>query len=166
MNALELFLICFAVLILLQPVRRNVLGVFGSIGGSETRTKVHSRVEESPITADNESIAIHRGSYLAPGSTRVSLAKNASLTINNPATPLDTALFSGLFERQQDTLEQILTSQGSASQASDERLGTFLDTLGQLSESKQSGGETTRDRTILWIVLAVVAAAAFLFRSR
>jgi hypothetical protein len=124
--------------------------MFG-IAESETKTDIVSTTIRAPITADSGSVAgkqVSIGPTLGDKATQINIAKGAKLTINQNSDP--------------DLLQNLLDQQSSFVSQSDERLDTLLNSVGSLAMSSQTGGESERDKTILYVVIAL--AALFFFR--
>ncbi len=125
---------------------------------SKSSTDVFAHTEKSPVTASGEASVASRGSivFSTPtttvdntGATQFKVKGKGQIIINQNS--------------DKDLLGQILASQGAASAASDARLGDLLGRITDLAENKQTGGESGRDKTILYVVLGVGAVLAMIF---
>lgn len=135
------------------------------IGESKSSTKVNAPVEKSPITADAGSIATRNGAVrldtLAANASQINLGKNARLTITS-----DPALVQKLLNQQEQTVSDLIGSQAANDQSTQSTLSALLGKFGELSADKLTGGESSRDKTFLYIALALAAVAAlWLFRK-
>lgn len=86
------------------------------------------------------------------GGYNVKLARGAKLTINQTSDP---DLFRSVIESQREG-SQSLTGTFSSG------LNAVLGKLGDLAQSQQTGGESNRDKTILYVVAVVAAAIALI----
>lgn len=150
-------------------------GFLQSKSSSKTYTSITSDVEKSPVTADNESVAAGGNvsffqpttgdisTELGPGAQQFNLKKKSKLVINYQSDP---NLLRDVLGQQQQTLQEFLSSQAAGQSQAGESLADALAKIGELAESKQTGGETLRDRTVLYIILAGLAAVAVIFGKR
>ena len=102
----------------------------------------------------NEGAAIFNTSTLED-STQFKVGGKGRLIINNNSDPL-----------VGKTLEHLLTTQSAASAASGNTLETLLSKVTDLAENKQTDGESGRNKTILYLVLAALAGVAVIFGRR
>ena len=145
-------LLLFAAAVLLRPINRASLCLFG-IGESSTKTNVNTTRIDAPVTADAGSIAGRnvRSDVLDEHATQINLGQNARLTINQ-STESNSDL---------DLIRDIVSQQNQFVSQADERLDTLLGSLGSIASSTQTGGETDRDKTILWVVVAFAVVLFF-----
>lgn len=149
--------LCWGILALL-PV--PLLGFLNT--DQETSTKISSTSTTTTPTASGEnSVATGRGAQfntLGTGALQLTAGKGGKLNFSINQTS-DPDLFKALLASQQEGSKSLTDAFGGGLQA-------ILGSLAGLSESRQTGGESSRDKTILYIVAAIVAGLVLVFWKR
>jgi hypothetical protein len=126
------------------------MGLFGGIGESKTNTNVVETTVRIPITADQGSIAGQSVVSIGEGGRQINIGRHANVTIQQQSDP--------------EILKELLSQQTDVVSKSNEKFDTLLNSIGDLAESKQTGGESGRDKTILWVIIAGVVGLYLLRR--
>lgn len=131
---------------------------------SKSKTTVTTVIDRSAPSANDASVAVGKqGSAVfdtLTGSTQFRLGPNAKLNITQTSDP---KLLQDFITSQNQLTQSALTQSQLAQADSDKTLAALINKISDLAESKQTGGESARDKTILYVVLAGLAAVAFIF---
>lgn len=120
-------------------------------------------------TLGEEVLALGTNARLQAGGIQVAGGGKGSTTTTNITTSDPDVLREALefADRQSsgftDTLQDLLNAQGSQTQGI---LDAVLGQLASLAESKQTEGESGRDKIIMWIALGLFAVVAIFFWRR
>lgn len=144
------------------------MGLF-SQDRKKTVTTYDQTSEQSPITASRDSVATRGNAIfndLGEGASQVTVKKGGRYVVRINQTS-DPALLQNILTQQQQSLQQVLApvlaSQGTATAGLTQSLQDILNRVGDLAENKQTEGESGRNKTVLYIVLAAVAGLAIIF---
>jgi len=149
----------------------NAWSKFASAARSTRAGSTLTRSQADTGASDNAVVIRDSAVQTASGGLAGGNISGSTITVGNPGETSNVAsILGGILGQTNETLGSVLQS-SLANQATQQTAGQTtlqgaLDQTGQLAADQASGGQSSANKTVLWIVLALLGVLAFIFWRR